>query len=521
MSSRTAHLPAMPRPVVNVLSNWGAFVFSAVASFFLAPYIVHQLGNATYGAWVLLGSMVGYLGLLDLGVRGAVMRYVARLHAASDHDGASRFASAGLFLFSVSSVIAILAGVGLALTLDRLFKIPPTLLAEARIGVVLSAITIALALMSGVFGGIVTAMQRFDLLSGAELVIEILRISAIVLVLRAGQGIVALASIQLACGLLRLLVSVVLSRKLYPQLRLVATGLWTREHLHQIIGFSLASTALHGAAVVILQLDAVVVGAFLPVAMVTFFSIAGQLSHYGRAVVDGISHIVSPRVSAQEGKGDMEGARRTALIGGKIATLIHLPIIVTFILRGETFIRLWMGPEYAALSGEVLWVLSIAYWFIAGRQVMVTTLMGLNRHRVLIPAAWTEAALNVTLSVILVQTHGVVGVAWGTTIPFLITTTAVYPLLFSRTLGVPIFATWRELWLLPSISIVPFLVVTYVVDRFHAPESLLVFFGQVAAVLLFAIAGAWWLALNERERLALRARLPRRMRVLVDQGVVS
>lgn len=509
----------MPRPVVNVLSNWGAFVFSAVASFFLAPYIVHQLGNATYGAWVLLGSMVGYLGLLDLGVRGAVMRYVARLHAASDHEGASRFATAGLFLFSLSSIIAVLAGIGLALSLDRLFKIPPELLAEARIGVVLSAITIALALMNGVFGGIVTAMQRFDLLSGAELFTEILRISAIVLVLRAGEGIVALASIQLACGLLRLIVSVVLSRKLYPQLR-IATGSWTRDHLRQIVGFSLASTALHGAAMVILQLDAVVVGAFLPVAMITFFSIAGQLSHYGRAVVDGISHIVSPRVSAQEGKGDMEGARRTALIGGKIATLVHLPIIVTFILRGETFIRLWMGPEYAALSGEVLWVLSLAYWFIAGRQVMVTTLMGLNRHRVLVPAAWAEAALNVTLSVILVQTHGVVGVAWGTTIPFLITTTAVYPLLFSRSLGVSLLATWRELWLLPSLSIVPFLIVTYLVDRFQPPASLLLFFGQVAAALVFAIAGAWWLALNERERLALRARLPRRTRMLVDQGVV-
>jgi O-antigen/teichoic acid export membrane protein len=504
----------MPKPLRNVLSNWGAFVFSAVAGFFLAPYIVRELGNATYGAWVLLASMVGYLGLLDLGVRGAVMRYVARLHAASDHHGASRFASAGLFLFSVSSLIAIGAGIGLALTLDRLFRIPPALLTEARIAVVLSAITIALALMNGVFGGVVAAMQRFDLLSGAELCIEILRVAAIVLILRAGQGIVALASVQLAGALLRLTVSVVLSRKLYPQLR-VATGGWTREHLRQIIGYSLASTALHSAAMVILQFDAVVIGAFLPVAMVTFFSIAGQLSHYGRAAVDGITHIVPPRVSAQEGMGDMEGARRTALVGGKIATLVHLPIIVTFMLRGDTFIRLWMGPEYAALSGEVLLILSLGYWFIAGRQVMVTTLMGLNRHRVLIPAAWTEAALNVTLSVILVQRYGVVGVAWGTTIPFLINTTFVYPLLFSRSLGLPLSATWRELWLLPSISIVPFMIVTYLVERFYAPASLLLFFGQVAALLFFAIGGALWIALNEGERRALSRRLPRRMRLLV------
>jgi hypothetical protein len=34
-------------------------------------------------------------------------------------------------------------------------------------------------------------------------------------------------------------------------------------------------------------------------------------------------------------------------------------------------------------------------------------------------------------------------------------------------------------------------------------------------VLLFAIAGAWWLALNKHERRAFGERLPRRMRVLV------
>jgi O-antigen/teichoic acid export membrane protein len=81
-----------PRPIRNVLSNWSVFLFSAVANFFVAPFIVHSLGDSGYGAWVLLGSLVGYLGLLDLGVRGAVMRFVSRLHAAGDHEGAGRVA---------------------------------------------------------------------------------------------------------------------------------------------------------------------------------------------------------------------------------------------------------------------------------------------------------------------------------------------------------------------------------------------------------------------------------------------
>jgi O-antigen/teichoic acid export membrane protein len=500
-----------PRPALNVFANWGAFLFGAVANFFLAPFIVNSLGNSAYGAWALLGAMVGYLGLLDLGVRGAVMRFLARLHAVENHEEASRFASAGMMVFSVSSIVAVAAGVVFSLGLDRWFDIPAELIAESRVAVVLIAMTIALALMTGVYGGIVAAMQRFDVSSGSEIGIEAVRIVAVVVALRAGGGLVALAAIQLGCGVLRFAFSYVFSRRLYPELR-VAWGRWSREHLRQILGYSVASTALAGASMVVYQMDSLVIGASLPIAMVTYFAIAGTLAHYGRAVVDGISHTVPPRVSAQEGRGDLAGARMTALMGGKVATLIHLPIIVTFLLRGETFIGLWMGPEYADLAGQVLWILSISYWFLAGRQVMVTTLMGLNRHRVLIPAAWAEAILNLGLSLYWVGSYGIAGVAWGTALPSLVVTTVVYSALFGSVLAIPVARIWRELWILPSLAVLPFAVATYALERFSQPTGLALFFGQIAAVYWIAAAGAWWIACSEQERAIFRGHLPRWIR---------
>jgi O-antigen/teichoic acid export membrane protein len=499
--------------VRNVLANWGAFFFTAVASFFLAPFIVHELGNTAYGAWVLLLSLVGYLGLLDLGVRGAVMRFIARLHAMGDHAEAQRFASAALSVFGLSSAIAIVAGIGLAVELDRFFELPASLLSQARIATVLSAVTMALALMNGIYGGIITAMQRFDLLNAAEIVIEMVRIASVVLVLRAGEGLVALASIQLACGALRLAFAFMLSRRLYPELRVVH-GEWSRSHIRQIIGYSAASTAIHSAAVVILQLNAIIIGTFIAVSMVTYYSIAASLTQYGKALADGVAYTVPPRVSAQEGRGDMQGARLTALFGGKLASLVHLPIVVTFLLRGDTFIGLWMGPEYATPSGHVLWILSLAFWFIAGRQIMVTTLMGLNKHRVLVPAAWLEAILNGTLSVIFARKFGIQGVAWGMVLPSLLITTAVYPVLFSRAIGVRPSSVWNELWLRPSLAMIPFASATFAVDRLYPSSSLLVFFAQVAAVVGLAAAGGWWIAVTKQERVAIAARIPQRLRGL-------
>src|SRR4029079_8990885 len=96
-----------PGVVRNVLTNWGAFVLSAVLSFVLSPFIVRTLGNTAYGAWVLLASVVGYLGLLDLGVRGAVTRYVARFHGCGEHERASQLTSAALTVFGIAAGVAI------------------------------------------------------------------------------------------------------------------------------------------------------------------------------------------------------------------------------------------------------------------------------------------------------------------------------------------------------------------------------------------------------------------------------
>src|SRR5690606_39467850 len=114
----------VPNPVRNVLANWTAFLFSAAVGFVLAPFVVRSLGDGAYGAWVLLGSTVGYLGLLDLGIRGAVMRYVANLHAAADHREASHMASAALFMFSAPAALPNAACVVIAFATNRIVTVP-------------------------------------------------------------------------------------------------------------------------------------------------------------------------------------------------------------------------------------------------------------------------------------------------------------------------------------------------------------------------------------------------------------
>src|SRR5579863_8681009 len=82
----------------SVASNWAAFATSVVVAFFLSPFIVHHLGNTAYGVWTLVISMISFMSLLDLGMRGAVTRFVGRNHAQGNHQEASRAVSAAFWL---------------------------------------------------------------------------------------------------------------------------------------------------------------------------------------------------------------------------------------------------------------------------------------------------------------------------------------------------------------------------------------------------------------------------------------
>lgn len=61
----------------NVVWNVAGTVSEAAVAFLIAPYLVRELGATTYGIWLVIGSLVTYFGLLDLGVRGSVGRFLA------------------------------------------------------------------------------------------------------------------------------------------------------------------------------------------------------------------------------------------------------------------------------------------------------------------------------------------------------------------------------------------------------------------------------------------------------------
>jgi len=488
----------IPRAIRNVLANWTGYVVGLLVTFFLSPLIVNHLGASAYGVWTLLGTLTAYLGLLDLGIRSAVTRYVARYEGEGDHGPAIQIVSAALAIFVATAGCALVASVVLGLVAPSVFNIPAEYRVSAVIVAALAGASTGVALVNGAFGGVIVGLQRFDLTCEVDVATALVRAALVLGVITYGGGLVELAVVQFVASVAGALFTLWLALRILPGLRLRPT--WSRSHLRLIVSYGgyafvaqLASSAIDRAGVI-------VIGAFLPMTAVTVFAIASGLIDYARALVGGIRTTLAPRASALEGRGQRDALRALALQGARYCTLLALPIAATFALRGSSFIGLWMGAEYGGPSGAVLAILAVRLVFLGATGAAANVMLGASRERPVARIFVVEAVVNVTAMLLLVQPFGLLGVAWGTAVPTVVAALLVWPWLLRESFGVGVWRYLGSSWGLPVAAQLPFIAATWLVERLWPASSLLVFLGQVAMLVPLALLGLWYVGLSAAER---------------------
>lgn len=455
---------------------------------------------------MLLVSLTGYLGFLDLGIRGAVTRYIAKFHSQGAHEESSRTISSACGLFASAGLVSLVAAFLFSLFVVPHFKLPPGYYRTAQLVVLIAGANVALSLISGVFGGLLVGLQRFELHNAIALGVMIVRAIATVSALLHGYGLVSLALIQLCSTAFELVLGLTLSRRLYPEAK-IAFDKFDRAHVSLIFSFGVFAFLLQISNYLIYYTDALVIGTFLPVGMITFFAIAGNLTIYARELVGGFSRTMTPLASRLEAEIGHNSLPETTLRSGRYCTLLMLPIFMTFMLRGHLFIALWMGPSYADLSGHVLWILSLPWFVSASAAVSASVILGIGQHKKVVPVAIAEGLSNLILSILLAKRMGVIGVAWGTTIPNIAVSMLFWPWYMRKILAIPIRQYIWSLWILPFASVLPFAGCTYLASKFWPAHNLLSFFLQVACLLPIALLGIWLLGLSRAERRTYRQQL--------------
>jgi O-antigen/teichoic acid export membrane protein len=504
------------RLLTSLASNWLGLAVGVLVSFFLSPFVVNNLGAAWYGVWAVTGQFVGYLFLLDFGVRESVIRYTSKYVARRNGRSLNHVLSAALVIYSVITLLALLATGLAAWGLPYWFSLEPEFWRDGRMTMLFTGLTIAQTFFFNVFNGVVIGLKRWEITNAIGIVLNLLRAGLIVLFLLRGHGIVAMAAIGFGTALVGGLVNVFLASRLLREAevpfrfatlgprRLVALG-------RRILGYGFYVIVNNVGEKLITATDAVVVAIFMTIQSVAYYAIAGSLIGYLRALLGTSAQIFNPLASELHSLRQPERVTAAFFLGVKICTLVALPVAASFVVLGEQFIRLWMGPEFAGPSSGVLAVLAVATFLAAPQYVFSAVLYGMSRHRIIALLRIIEAVGNLVLSIMLVQTLGIVGVALGTAIPSAIMVMVVLPLIAGPVIGATLPRFYSQAYIRPLLAVVPFVTAAYWVQATYPAESLAGFFLQVLGLLTLYVPCAIAIVLNAEERSLLLSRVIRRV----------
>ena len=405
------------RLLVNTSSNIIVLIVKLIIVFIMTPIFLKNMGAYDYGIWEIIASIVGYMGILDLGIKPAIIRFSAKYNVESN-TLALRYMYSSAFVFTclmgfILCSILIFWGVFFPETLATNNS------SASKYTLVLFILGLQILIMFPGFvpESVLEGFQQYSLKNNITIFNSIVGAFILFNYMSPSNGLYLLALVNAAGLTIKYcLYFFIVSRPkfgaLAPQLRY-----FSFNELKKLLHFG-GKSFIQGVAYQIESAtDVIVIGYFLNPAMVPLYSIPASLMGHIRNIGFTLTQATMPRFSQLSAENNNQAIIQLYLNASKWILAIMLPVTVLAVIFGPAFISLWLGDEYGENSQTILLLLAIFSMLPFLDPVMERYLTATNKHAILSKLYPLTALINLVVSILLVEEYGIVGVAIGSIIP--------------------------------------------------------------------------------------------------------
>ena len=464
-----------------VTTSWIAVTANAAVGFLLTPYVLHHLGDEAYGLWILTVNCVGYYGLLDIGVRSSILRYVSRHQALGNRNSVNEVVATAFYYYLAACVVILVATFASVDPVSHFFAIRSDLLPAFKSLYILAGSIQGLTLPLVVFAGSLEAAGRFDQMYLTTVAGLAIRVVAIIGVLHAGGGLFGVGAATLLSQLLVYCIQVPLSFRANRGLSLRLR--WARRNVFRdMLRYGSISVAVGIGEKMRGYIYPLLIARFLSPIAVTLFSLPVKLMQFPTDGIGTMTEIVNPVSSRLEAQNNFPKLRQLILNSSQTAFLLLLPLAAFLIIFGRDLLRLWVGPQYTSVYA-ILVLLTLGLGCAATQCCIQSMLFGIERHKALIWYRLGEGLSVAVLGSIALKIWGLIGFASVIAITLMATSLVFVPRHLCRILGLSLRRYLLEGLLVPCILTLP------AIGAFAALHGALSINGWLD-LLLIALAGS-------------------------------
>jgi len=383
-------------------------------AFFVLPLVIHAAGTEEYGLWAVMGATVTYFGLLDCGIGAGFIKYLAEFLEYREARKIRQIMTFGLlFYLGLGALLLPLAALSGPHIVGWL-KVAPRNEALATLLLLLAVAYFVTQNALGILYAFIVAMQRSDVAAWIDTFGQVVYATAVVILLHMHLQILAVPM-----GLFAALFCVTLVR-LVVVCRMFGWPFGNPlsldgELVRRLFGFGLWTQISMLTAVINLETDRIILGAFVSLTSVTYYELANRLALLSRNLPLTLLGPILPAASAIDGRKDDRQLNRMYIRATRYLALGTGAIAGLLVGAGPQIVRVWMGRDYPWVTA-IMAALLLTYGINNLTGVGTTVVRAVGQPHVETYYAVLGAVVNVAATIVLTPIFGLMGVIAGTLI---------------------------------------------------------------------------------------------------------
>ncbi len=483
----------------NAVSQIAAFLIN----FALLPFIVSHAGKEIYGVYILVVTFTGYFGLMDFGVGGATVKYIAEFASKDNDKKVNDIISASLTFFTIIGILAAILLFLFSFCFNFVFKVDAYNKIIIRQLFWIASISSLFIWPGRTFDYALQGFQRYDRFAVNNIIFTFLAGVSAYFIFANNLGIVCYLGVSSLFIVLKYLNAyLIVNRSLLK--RRLSFPYFNKDVFKVIFDFSFYLFLSSLAGILIFNVDSIIIGAFVSVAAVTIYNVGFNVQQGFRMINSLIGGPLFPACVEMEGRNEYEEQKAFLFKGTKYMTFVFVPLVIIAIVFAGPFIKGWMGEEFllSVIPAQIL----LAFWLFNGfLEIGSSMLTAKGFVKTVFRIVFLNAVVNLILSLVLVKYLGIIGVALGTTIPMVLIN---FPLImrqvckvFSVTFKEYFNRSIKESFMVSAIAVV----LAVSASKFFPPDKLWLVIFEMGAVYSITMFMTYNWLLQEKERGEIRA----------------
>jgi O-antigen/teichoic acid export membrane protein len=346
----------------KIVLNTGIIYLKLLIKLFVGLFttriILNALGETDYGIYALVAGVVGMLGVLDLSMSIASMRYIANAIGSGIIENIRKTFNSTLIIHLILAfVVVILMEAGGFLMFKYLLNIPLDKLANARTVYQFMIFTTFFSIISVPYSALLTAHENFLILSLIEIfgAIATFIIALIVSLVNADRLILYGLLIFLNQFLLRVIMQFYCKKK-YNESSIQFKRYVDKNIIKQMLSFAGWNIMSAFTGIFSNQLRAVLLNMFFGVKLNTANGITSSLAGQLDQISEGMTNAMKPQVMKSEGEGDRNKMIKLTEVTTKFSVFLFTVVAIPVVIEMPYLLKLWLKnvPEYTVIFSRLL-----------------------------------------------------------------------------------------------------------------------------------------------------------------------